>query len=309
MVVGIIYSSLVNLATTYIFSLYRLIEAPNYALLEFSSKDLLHKLMYNLRNIEIVCGRKANVINQYRDYVEVRDSENEYHIAEAIILAVPFNCIQNICFNPTLPVELQTPAVSADNEKFVITSFLARYSEGYWRIKGFSGSFIKLEPLLIAHEYRSTVYSGFMIHEEGIEPLVKSIVLHEFAKIFGQEMLLPKEFQQSSYNLNNMSHLPLTTPWNRIIWSSSAAAGTCYRGHLGGAVQSGLRAAMNALLLCRPQIVTWQDIVEIHCHKYLHRRETSWTSIFSTWNLYNTCSYSVFICGLVLILTTIFKKH
>lgn len=123
-------------------------------------------------------------------------------------------------------------------------------------------------------------------------------------------MLLPREFQQHSYELNNLAHLPLTTPWNRIIWSSSAAAGTCYRGYLGGAVQSGLRAAMNALLICRPQMVSWQDIVEVQCHNYLRHRETTWTSIFdSTCNLYNVSLYTFFICGLVLILTKAYKKH
>lgn len=205
---------------------------------------------------------------------------------------------------------MQTPPLPADSEKFIITSFLANYTEGYWRLKGFSGNYIKHEPFIIGHEYRSTIYSGFMVHEEGIEPLVRSIVLREFAKIFGDEMLLPSEFQQHSYELNNRAHLSLTTPWNRIIWSSSAAAATCYRGFLGGAVQSGLRAAVSALHVCRPQVVTWQDIVEVQCHNYLHRRDATWTSIFlSSWNLYNISSYTLFICGIVLILSQAYKKH
>lgn len=278
--------------------------------MEFSSKELLYKLLYKLENIEIVCGRKVTAINQYRDFAEVKDSVNEYHIAEAIILAVPWNCSQDIRFVPPLPIELQTPSLSADSNKYTITSFLISYSKGHWRLKGFSGHFIKHEPILIAYEYRPTVYSGFMLHEEGIEPLVKSIVLHEFAKIFGEEMLLPQEFEQRSYEVNNLTCLPLTTPWNRIIWSSSEAAGTCYRGHLGGAVQSGIRAAMNALLVCRPQIVTWNDIVEIQCHNYLRRREATWTSmLLSTLNLYNVSFYTAVICGIVLILTKTYKKH
>ncbi|XP_023308873.2 amine oxidase [flavin-containing] B [Lucilia cuprina] len=287
-----------------------IIEVPNYSLIEFSSKDLLYKLLQHLQNIEILYERKVIAINQYRDFVEVRDSSNEYHVAEAIILAIPWNFSQEIYFRPPLPLELQTPPSPVDSEKYIVTSFLASYTEGYWRLKGFSGCYIKHEPLLIAQEYRPTVYAGFMIHEEGIEPLVKSIVLHEFAKIFGEEMLVPREFQQHSYELNYLGHLPLTTPWNRIIWSSSAASGTCYRGRLGGAVQSGLRAAVNALLVCRPQIVTWQDIAEVQCHSYLRRRETTWSSVFlSTFNLYNVSTYTIFISGLVLILTKAYKKH
>lgn len=271
---------------------------------------MLYKILNQLKNIEILCGRKVCAINQYRDYVEVKDSLKEYHKAETIILAIPWNNSQEIYYWPPMPLELRTPPLPADSDKYIKTSFLISYTEGYWRLKGFSGTFIQHDPPIIGHEYRPTIYSGFMIHEEGIEPLVRSIVLHKFAKIYGKEMLLPREFQQHSNELNSMAHFPLTTPWKRIIWSSSAAAATCYRGCLSGAVQSGVRAAMNALLFCRPQVVTWQDIVEVQCHNYLQRREVSWTSIlFSTWNLYNVSSYTLFICGIVLVLSKAYKKH
>ncbi|KAM7359504.1 putative monoamine oxidase sheepish [Cochliomyia hominivorax] len=286
------------------------IEAPNYSLLEFNSNDLLYKLLNKLKGVEIICGRKVYSINQYRNHVEVKDSEKALHLADAIILAIPWNCCRELCFWPHLPIELQTPPLPADNEKYILTSFLASYTKGYWRLRGFSGRYIKHDPLLIGHEYRPTIYCGFIVHEEGIEPLVKSIVLHDFAKIFGEEMLLPQEFHQHSFELNNLAHLPLTTPWNRVIWSSSAAAGTCYRGYLSGSVQSGLRAAMNALFVCRPQTVNWQDIAEVQCHNYLRPRENTWSSIlFSTFNLYNISSYTIFICGLVLILNKAYKKH
>lgn len=268
------------------------------------------ELLENLKNIEIMYWRRVCAINQYRDHVEVKDSLNEHHTAKTVILAVSWNCIQEIYFWPPLPMELRVPPLPADSEKYIMTSFLASYSDGFWRIKGFSGHFVKHEPLLIGHEYRPTIYSGYMIHEEGIEPLVRSVVLHELAKVFGEEMLLPLEFHQHSYELNSLAHLPLTTPFNRIIWSSSAAAGTCYRGRLGGAVQSGIRAAMNALLICEPQIVTWEDIAEVQCHDYLPRRETNWLSlVLSSCNLYNVTSYTLFVCGIVFLLTKVYKKH
>lgn len=271
---------------------------------------MLNKLIQKLKDTEILFGRKVIAINQYREYAEVKDSTNEYHLADTIILAASWNFIQEMHFWPPLPLELQIPPSPADKDKSIITSFLINYTEGFWRLKGYSGNFNKLEPFLVGREYRPTVYSGFMIHEEGIEPLIKSVVLHELAKIFGNEMLLPQEFLQRSFNLENLAHMPLTTPWNRLIWSSSAAAATCYRGYLGGAVQSGLRAATNALLICRPQSVAWQDIAEIQCHNYLRRREATWIALnLSSFNLYNVSSYTVFVCGLLFILAKAYRKH
>lgn len=254
-------------------------------------------------------NRKVLEIYQYRDCVKVVDSENLYYIADVVIVAIPWNRMQDIKFCPPLPQEIQKAPQPADNTNYVITSFLATYKDGHWRTKQFSGKYLSLEPFLVAQEYRCTTICGYYTHEEGLEPLVRSIILHKLSENFGEEMLIPLEYVQHTFELNTMAHVPLTSAWNRVIWSSSAAAGTCFRGHLGGAVQSGIRAAVNALLITRPQLVTWQDIAEIQCHNYLPRRDiTGFRRWLSAWNLYDTTMYTLFVGGLVVILCHSYKK-
>ncbi|XP_073822675.1 putative monoamine oxidase sheepish [Musca autumnalis] len=286
-----------------------LYEVPN-GMLEFSSQELLAKLLEHMQFVHLIYGHKAAHIYQYREYVEVRDAHNQLYIAQAIILAIPWNYIQELQFLPPLPLELAKAPPCVNKTKYVVTSFLASYRESYWQNGNYSGEYLCMEPFLIAHQYHDNIMYGYYIHEEGIEPLVKPIILHKLAEAFGEGMLTPIEFSQHTFELNTSALAPLTTPWNRVIWSSSAAAGTCYRGLLGGAVQSGYRAAMNALLICRPQLVTWQDISEIHCSTYLPKRQTSKLQAWiSSWNLYNISTYTMFISGLILVLRRCYRRQ
>ncbi|XP_061396815.1 amine oxidase [flavin-containing] A, partial [Musca vetustissima] len=241
-----------------------LYEVPN-GIIGFSSGELITKIMDHLSYVEFHYGHKVIEIQQYRDYVHVRDSQNNMYVAQAVIVAIPWNFIQEIKFRPALPLELVKPPANVNKTKHVLTSFLASYRESHWQRENYSGQYLNLEPFLITHHYHDNILYGYYIHEEGIEPLVKTIILHKLAEAFGEGMLVPLEYSQHTFEMSSVAHAPLTTPWNRVIWSSSAAAGTCYRGLLGGAVQSGYRAVMNTLLVCRPQLVTWQDISEIQC--------------------------------------------
>lgn len=287
----------------------RLIEIPN-SLLQFNSNDLLNRILQEIPNTEIVLQRKIVRIQQYRDHVVVLDSNHEYHACEAVILAVPWNSLSDINFSPPIPLELQYPPIAADKMKYVMTSFIAKYRESHWRNLGFSGNLYCHDPFLVGYEYQELfTYAGFVVHEEGIEPLIRSIILHKLKEKFGENMLIPVDYRQNTYELSIKSHKPLTTPWSRVIWSSSSAAGTCYRGFLGGAVQSGLRATLHALLILRPQQVKWNDIAEIQCHDYLPQRDFSMTSVWlSSWNIYDTCIYVSFTSGLLLCLCAIYKK-
>ncbi|XP_059218746.1 amine oxidase [flavin-containing] isoform X2 [Stomoxys calcitrans] len=286
-----------------------LYSVPN-GLLEFSSRNLINEILTRLQNTKILYGRKICELFQYRDQVMVRDTQNVSYTAEVVILALPWNKVQDIKFSPPLPRELQKIPTEVDIPKRVITSFLAKYKEAHWRSKGYTGQCLSLEPFLVAHEYRDATMCGQLIHKEGLEQTAHSIILHKLTECFGDEMLMPIEFFQHPFEMIALEHAPLTTAWHRVIWSSSDAAGTCFRGHLGGAVQSGYRAAINALLITRPQVVVLQDISEVQCLDYLPRSSPSWfCRLFSSWNLYNVSSYTAFICGLIVVLRCVVKKH
>ncbi|KAI9584725.1 probable flavin-containing monoamine oxidase A [Glossina fuscipes] len=290
-------------------TLYKIfVEAPPGDVIEFSSNELFKRLLQMLDKTQFVYGRDVVEIHQFRTHVEVRDIANESHMADVVILAIPFNNLKRIYFWPRLPREMEKSLKKHNGFQYVVTSFLASYPDGYWRRKGFNGDYIGINPLMICHEYRPKTYCGYVILEQGLETLTRTLVLQRLAEYYGNEMLSPLEFQQRSYDVSKKDHLPLTTPWSRVIWASSAAAGTCFRGCLSGAVQSGLRAAMNALLLLRPQLVTWKDIADVQCRDMPREQASVLTLWLSTLNLYNVTTYAAFITGLIFILNRFYKR-
>ncbi|XP_020716533.1 uncharacterized protein LOC101449371 isoform X2 [Ceratitis capitata] len=285
------------------------LDCPN-TLLEFDSARLLNALTQGLQRADILLSRQAKAIYHYKDYIEVHDSVQNIHTTDALILAIPLNALQQINISPTVPLEWRKMLNNArPGVRKMMTSFIASYRDGHWRNGGYSGSFLKYDPLIVGCEYRPTVYTGLMLHNDGMESLVRSMTLNALAQHFGEEMKVPHTYSQYTFELSSLQHLPLTTPWNRIIWSSSAAASTCYRGFLGGAVQSGLRASLNALLVVRPQVVTWTDVADIHCQNCPNIRDIGALKLWlSALNLYNVGYYALYASSVFLALQFAYKK-
>lgn len=284
------------------------LDCPN-TLLEFDGAHLLNALIQRLQGTEFLLSRQVKAICHYKDYIEVHDSVHNVHTTDVLVLAIPLNSLQQINFSPPVPMELRKVMNNKLKTRLMLTSFIAGYGDGHWRNAGYSGSFLKNEPFLVGYEYRPTIYGGMMIHDSGSDSLVRSIALNALAQHFGEAMKTPRTYNQHTYELSSLAHVPLTTPWHRIIWSSSAAASTCYRGFLGGAVQSGLRAALNALLLVRPQVVTWTDVADVHCQNCPNIKDVSALQLWmSGLNLYNVGYYTLYASSVFLALQFAFKK-
>ncbi|XP_011192942.1 putative flavin-containing monoamine oxidase AofH [Zeugodacus cucurbitae] len=284
------------------------LDCPN-TLLEFDSAHLLNVLTKRLQGTEFLLSRQVKAIYHYKDYIEVHDSTQKMHTTDVLILAIPLNALQQINFSPPVPMEMRKLLNNKLKTRLMLTSFIAGYGDGHWRNAGYSGSFLKSEPFIVGCEYRPNVYAGMMIHNSGLEPLVRSIALNALALHFGDAMKTPHTYNQHTFELSSLAHVPLTTPWHRIVWSSSAAASTCYRGFLGGAVQSGLRAALNALLLVRPQVVTWTDVADVHCQNCPNIKDVGPLQLWmSGLNLYNVGYYTLYASSVFLALQFAYKK-
>ncbi|XP_017462816.1 PREDICTED: putative flavin-containing monoamine oxidase AofH, partial [Rhagoletis zephyria] len=284
------------------------LECPN-TLLEFDSARLIKKLTQTLQRTEILPSRQVEAICHYKDYVEVHDSAQHVHTTEAVILAIPLNNLQHINISPPVPMEIRKVITQKSDAAKYVTSFIACYTDGHWRKAGYSGDFLKNEPFIVGHEYRPSVYVGMTMHDSAIDSLVRATVLNALAQHFGEEMKAPISYSQHTFLLSAMGHVPFTTPWNRIIWSSSAAAATCYRGFLGGAVQSGLRAAMNALLLVRPQKVTWMDVADLHCQNCPNIKDVGMLQLWmSGLNLYNVGYYTLYASSVLVALQLAYQR-
>ncbi|XP_055373713.1 uncharacterized protein LOC129607044 [Condylostylus longicornis] len=224
------------------------------ALIGFSSEKLIEKFKYLLNNTQILTNVKVTDIYHYPDYVLVKDSDGKIFNTSVLILAIPWNHLKDINIFPSIPKELST---TNSHLKYFITFYLIEHNDIELLQKdNLCGSFLSLEkPILIFRECKMNKLVAIITYEQ-----------------------------------NLLLNLPPTTPWNRIIFSSTTAA-TAYRGCVSGAIQSGYRAAINALLIIRPQNVSWKDLDQIQKARPLKRYAGRFKKLLSKINLFN--------CGLM----------
>ncbi|XP_022209559.2 uncharacterized protein LOC111065618 isoform X2 [Drosophila obscura] len=276
---------------------------PN-TFLELSTQKLIESILEKIGYIAITQNVRVVSVKHFRDYVELTDSQGEKYTAQAVILAIPWNKVQQLEFEPPIPKNFCPPPKAKLKPSRLITQFSLSYSKCHWAEAGFSGNFLSSKPLVCGHECRQATYCGYMVHSPQESASVRQNVLDLLSSQFGDEMRNPLEYRQSTTELSMARHKPQVTPWHRVIWSSSSAVGTNYRTLMGGAVQSGVRAAVNALFVVRPQVVSWKDMIEVREKNPYESSSTPTrlSGLLSRLNLYNVTFYSLFILGLIWLL-------
>ncbi|KAH8293804.1 hypothetical protein KR054_004771 [Drosophila jambulina] len=269
---------------------------------EVSTKTLIDKILDQIPFTAITLNSRAVKLEHFKNYVQVTDAEGIKHTAQAVILAIPWNKVQKLQFDPSIPEDFLPPVAPKAGQTPLrqITQFRLRYDRSPWTELGYSGNFLSSEPLISAHECGKSTIDGYMLHLPEDKEDVMGVVLDQLADQFGEEMRQPRECRCCTDELNVVLHKPQVRPWFRIIWSSSSAVGTTYRSLIGGAVESGVRAAVNALFVVRPQMVSWKDMPE---ERKKSRQEESDTGrlrgLLSRFNLYNVTFYSLFVVGTI----------
>ncbi|KAH8408566.1 hypothetical protein KR215_007709 [Drosophila sulfurigaster] len=269
------------------------------------------QFMFNL--VELCSGLPANQI-KYDEFmclcsccgglgVMIDLVNGTKYTAQVVILALPWDRVMQLDFEPPLPKLYQRISASKPEPKTLLTQFHIRYSRSFWIYHGYSGDFSKIEPFIVGFAHPPAAYSGYILHTEGELISVRDTVLELLAEPFGEEMLSPLEFNQQTMLLSTAMIKPQPNPWLRIIWSGSASVATRNRNLMGGAVESGIRAAVNALYVVRPQVVSWRDLSDVQDKKLYEGVSFSRTSsLLSRINLYNFTFYSVFVIGLIVLL-------
>ncbi|KAH8382652.1 hypothetical protein KR009_004638 [Drosophila setifemur] len=272
---------------------------------EISTGALIENILELLQFTRITQNCKAVKLEHFKNYVQVTDAEGQKHTAQAVILAMPWNKVQKLQFEPPIPKAFLPPRSTKAGKKprRMISQFQLQYGKSYWAEMGYSGNFLRSAPLVSSHECRMSTICGYMLHSPEEQDSVIEMVTDLLAGEFGEEMRQPLECQCSTDELSVSLHKPQVKPWYRIIWSSSSAVGTNYRSLMGGAVQSGFRAAVNALFVVRPQVVSWRDLPnEGERNSFDQDNSGRLTGLLSRLNLYNVTFYSLFVLGLIWLL-------
>ncbi|XP_064550625.1 probable flavin-containing monoamine oxidase A isoform X2 [Drosophila montana] len=273
------------------------------SVLTLSSKKLLEILHEKLKYTEILNNVKAVKVEHFKNYVQVTDSHGKKHKAEAVILAIPWDKVNKLQFEPQLPKQYRIPSRRTKKSKSMITQYSMRYNKSFWISQGYSGQFLNITPLVVGYEHNSIEYCGYMLHTVEEADSVRGTVLDLLAAQFGEEMLEPLHYKQETCELNTAMHKAQIKPWHRVIWSSSAAAATRDRNLMAGAVESGIRAAINALFVIRPQVVCWRDLQDVQDkNRYAGPSPGYFSGLLSRLNLYNITFYGVFVIGLICLL-------
>nr|XP_016944488.2 uncharacterized protein LOC108020645 isoform X1 [Drosophila suzukii] len=232
---------------------------------EIPTQMLIENILEQMQFTKIMLNCKAVKVEHFKNYAQVTDNLGNNHTAQAVILAIPWNKVQKLEFEPRIPRAFLPPMATKAGKnptRRLISQFHFRYAKSFWSDLGYSGNFLSSQPLVSGHECRTSTFCGYMLHSPEDQDEVLEEVMNLLASHFGEEMREPLECQCSTDELNEALHKPQTKPWHRVIWSSSSAVGTSYRSLMGGAVQSGFRAAVNALFVVRPQVVSWKDMLD-----------------------------------------------
>lgn len=258
--------------------------------------------MYSVSpNVEEVCKRLINGINsgicvtntvvteicQFENSAHVYTENGDHIEAVLVVLAIPWQDVQQIKFLPNLPTEHR---IQSGNYKNFVTHFKVKFHQIIWHdITNFS---ILHQPDMVYYATDARTISGLIFHnEENSHQIYGESILTRIKKNFGRNIDKPVEWHQKTWIQSPILSLPPIAPWNRIIWSSSNSA-TQYRGYLSGAVQSGYRAALLSLQILRPQTIHWQDIRDVESAHVVKERIKYFDWFLTSFSVYNICFYS-----------------
>lgn len=263
---------------------------------EFDTHSFLEKLVEHTEEVTIYTECKVTQIIQASDSYVLNDSKGNNFKTKAVVLAVPWNCVMSINIYPELPKELNVPSFPS---KYMMSSFLIQYDQPHWRAKGYSGSSYQDGELpLVSYEVNVSTIYGFILHtEDNLNLVDKLYICGTLSKIFGPEMKNPAAFSMRSFLQATILNVPQVSPYGHLVWGSSCTS-TVYRGLLNGAVQGGLRAALNVMSLLHPQTVNYEDFKAVKRADAIFEKVGWLTNLTCSINIKNTSFAFLGILGL-----------
>nr|XP_022920622.1 amine oxidase [flavin-containing] A [Onthophagus taurus] len=243
---------------------------------------------YLIEKMVEIIGENRIIINN--PVLEITRSDQEVIICaikktlrcRCCIISVPPSKLLEIKFKPPLnPGKLK---VLREMQGKTWIRFIATYKEPFWEKKELNGDvFINtkraVKIVLNVSVPNCHVLTGLVDVQQFQEDFSNHDleVLQQLSEYFGEEALDPLDYierswpesSQESAMCCNPSKLgimkdfhEIRRPIGRLFFAGSETA-TYWYGHISGAIQTGLRAAMEVLFEIRPQVLCYEDIAEL----------------------------------------------
>ncbi|XP_078610498.1 putative flavin-containing monoamine oxidase A [Branchiostoma floridae x Branchiostoma japonicum] len=236
-------------------------------------------------------------ITQQADGVTVTTAAGRTVQAQRVICSVPPHLAGRIEYSPPLPMERDHLTQNMPVGHTI--KYVATYRRAFWRDRDFSGEVVAYDrtadvdgcdtgPIQIA--YDNTTGNGnpglvaFMCANYAKQWASRSIeqrkaaVLKKFAEYFGEEAYDPLDFAEKDWGTEPYNggcpisimgpgvitnFIPaLRRPCGRIHWAGTETA-SLWCGFMNGAVQSGIRAAVEVLSATSPHLLSEADRQEL----------------------------------------------
>lgn len=220
--------------------------------LEVDTNKLIENLI-SIVNDHALVQTKTRVIEVFfsgEQYL-IRDSECKTYKSTAVILAIPWNSVMRLDIYPVLPLECRVPYLT---ERSLMSSFCVTYKKSLWRDLGYSGSFVlDGDQPLICFEQKPLTLCGVVLHNNiKITSMDKASILERLRPYLGEDIFETSSFAVRCFEQSTILNHPQTEPFYNLIWASSCGS-VVNRGLLSGSIESGLRAATNAIKILSPE--------------------------------------------------------
>lgn len=185
--------------------------------------------------------------------------------ARTVIVAIPWQEVERIKFGPSLPAELR---IANPRHRHMISAFVLRYAEPFWRNEYHTGSmmhFFGAGEALIVYETGGATLAGMLFHQRtdaAFDPVLE-MVMPWLCERFSQAFETPAAASYKTWEQAAVRGRTPTAVWQQIVWASSNS-GALWRGHLNGAVQAGQRAAYQTLNALQANSIGEQDLSRLH---------------------------------------------
>ncbi|CAH1115942.1 unnamed protein product [Phaedon cochleariae] len=246
-----------------------------------SSKDICDILADEIGREYILKEQRVLEISCKEKYVEVITDEYSYCCFNVIVAVSPEDILK-IKFSPDLSKETHQSLTGMSSHP--VTTFLVTYQKEFWQEKQLSGDIYifdrfhrkglidfcwNISNLNMPVLYGRIFTSGAIPQNKQATDIYKERILEELSEFLGEEASYPTDYYEKTWYGNScqmfcgQSGIIMNDEKrinDRIYWAGAETSAEWY-GQLAGAVNSGIKAALEVLYDLRPSVLTTDDLI------------------------------------------------